>query len=141
DGVGPASIWFYRTSDAGRTWLLTKVPTGRMAVGANDAAVGPVWWVTGLTGSPDFTASSDSGATWSTRTPSGLPFGDPIWFSFVDATHAAAVARPEVDSVLLLSSDGGRTWRTADFDDGRAKVPGDPFFDSAAVQSLAMNFM
>jgi photosystem II stability/assembly factor-like uncharacterized protein len=139
------SVWFYHTSDAGRTWSLVKkeapVEDGYMPI----VAVGRQWAMQSSSGQA-VTVSGDLGATWTEVDEAGLPGDAEIvprfaWLDFADADHAALVLnRADAPSVLMLSSDGGRSWRPADFGDARAKVPANSTLDPATAEYVASWF-
>jgi hypothetical protein len=143
DGSGtPPAIWFFRTSDAGRSWTVVKRPTLYPAGPVPAALVGREWATTGLDGYDGMTVSSDFGASWQRVAWSGLPPNSPpSWLDFADEDDAAATvfAEPGVYA-LMLSSDGGLTWHPADFGNARAKVPADPVQDPVAARNTADDF-
>jgi hypothetical protein len=138
--------WFYRTSDAGRTWTVTKVDRQMPSLGADfmvGDVVGPVWTVI----DPAFTAgrtSSDFGASWSSFGSAGVPSNSPwLWLSFSDARHGAGciyVGEYLPSRVLMLTSDGGQSWQPADFGDARTRASADPASDQAVAQAMAADF-
>ena len=143
--VGPA-VWFYRTSDAGRSWTLVKKPTlWPVASLPSTVLVGREWAVPGDGGPYGLTASGDFGASWADVPGFGMPENGAFqWVDFTDATHGAAVvsAVPGASFArsLMLSSNGGRTWHAADYGDARAGVPANATLDSAAAGNLADEF-
>jgi photosystem II stability/assembly factor-like uncharacterized protein len=140
----PPAVWFYRTSDAGRSWTLVKQPTQNPMMGMEfpEALAGREWAAIWLDGFDGMTTSSDFGASW-TRIPwSGLPPNSPpLWIDYADKDHAAATIFAEPGRyALMLSSDGGRTWQPADFGDARTKVSADPARDEVTAESAAEDF-
>jgi photosystem II stability/assembly factor-like uncharacterized protein len=140
------AVWFYRTSDGGKTWTLAKTPSIGPPMGnfPPGALVGKVWAAIGITGNAFFglRESSDFGASWTEVPGFGMPQNTSfIWVDFTDATHAAATtfAAPGAYA-LMLSGDGGRTWHAADFGNARAKVPSDPSRDPAAATMTVNDF-
>jgi len=144
-GVGPA-VWFYRTSDAGRSWTLVKKPTAwPVASLPSTVLVGREWAVPGDGGLYGLTVSGDFGADWIDVPGFGMPENGAFqWVDFTDATHGAAVvsAVPGASFArsLMLSSNGGRTWHAADYGDSRARVPANATLDPAAAGNLADEF-
>jgi hypothetical protein len=138
------SIWFYRTSDAGKSWVLVKQPT--MNVLMMDfypgVLVGREWAAIWLDGFEGLTSSSDFGASWSRIPWSGMPPNSPpLWLDFTDKDHAfATVFAGPGSRALMVSTDRGRTWHPADFGDARAKVPADATQDPATAKNLANDF-
>jgi hypothetical protein len=144
NGSGQPAMWFYRTSDEGRSWTVVKrtVRDPTMGLGFPQALVGPEWAAVWLDGLDGMTTSSDFGATWSKIEWSGLPQNSPpLWLGFTDASHGVAeiLAGPGIYG-LMLSSDGGRTWHAADFGDARAKVPANSAQDPATAKKTADGF-
>jgi hypothetical protein len=137
------SIWFYRTSDAGKSWVLVKQPT--MNVLMMDfypgVLVGREWAAIWLDGFEGLTASSDFGATWSRIAWSGMPPNSPpLWLDFTDKDHGFATVFAGPGSyALMLSSDGGRSWHPADFGNARTKVSSTSA-DPTAAKNLAEEF-
>lgn len=119
-----------------------KPGTWQTAVLGRNRAILPV------SGSTRLATSSDSGATWTEVPGLGLPavgvYVSPFgWVDFTDVDHAAALINynPTLSfngtGPLMLSSDGGRTWRPADFGNSRATVPADAVLDPAAAENSA----
>lgn len=142
----PPADWYYRTSDAGRSWSVVKRSTLNPVMGTPlpfpVALVGREWAVIGMDGFDGLTVSADFGITW-TRTPwTGMPPNSPpAWLDFTDPSHAAARAFVATGTyALLLSADGGRTWRPADFGDARARVRANRSQDPGAAASTATEF-
>jgi hypothetical protein len=138
--------WFFRTDDAGKTWtsaaFVRHMPILGPSFGA-DAMVGPVWGVLGDSDLASLDLSSDFGATWAQISPSGMPSNQLWhWVAFGDATHGAAriFVNEGHSDVLLLTSDGGRTWLPADFSSARAAVSAAPASDSETATRLAADF-
>ena len=138
------SIWFYRTSDAGKSWVLVKQPTMNVLMMDFYPSVltGREWAAIWLDGFEGLTTSSDFGASWSRIPWSGMPPNSPpLWLNFTDKDHAfATVFAGPGTRALMLSTDGGRTWHPADFGDARAKVPADATQDPATAKNLADDF-
>jgi hypothetical protein len=157
----PASqtVWFYRTSDAGRSWTLVKQPTmiGLMMDFYPGVLAGREWATVWQDGFEGLTTSSDFGASWSRLPWSGMPANKPpLWLDFTDKDHAfatvfadagaatadasgAAVTASGGARTLMQTSDGGRTWHAANFGDARAKL-GANSGDPNAVKSVAVNY-
>lgn len=148
-------IWFYRTSDGGRSWTLTKVTAQMPAMGSGDASVGRQWAIVGqwgnrAPGSPgafdfgDLSVSTDFGATWTDVTGSGIPANEMwFWLDFTDKDHGAGTifGSPSGPTVLLLTSDGGKTWHPASFGDARAHVMEDQTIDAAQAATVAQDYL
>jgi photosystem II stability/assembly factor-like uncharacterized protein len=144
-------LWIYRTADVGRTWTLEK-SSGHRFRRQVDVGLGRIWTI--VSGSTTTELSSDSGATWSETPGIGLPEdGQASWVDFTDRDHGVALVDYKLDQQplntngylimrgpLMLSSDGGRTWRAADFGSSRAAVPASEALDPAAAQQTAYNF-
>jgi photosystem II stability/assembly factor-like uncharacterized protein len=135
-------IWFYRTSDAGRSWTLVKEPAGFPVMDFPPAAlVGREWAVIGNRGLFSMTVSSDFGASWTDVPGFGMPENTSfIWVDFADKNRGVAMVLPSrAPMALMLSSDGGRTWHAANFGDARAKL-GANSGDPNAVKNVAVNY-
>jgi photosystem II stability/assembly factor-like uncharacterized protein len=143
------TVWFYRTSDAGRSWTLAKKAV-HAGASVNDplAMVGLEWAIIGTNTVTGLTTSGDSGASWTDVPGSGLPDDGKIspmfdWVDFTDRDHAAATVNSDqvvYGAPLMLSSDGGRTWHPANFGDARAKVGPDPALDPTTAQEAVDEF-
>lgn len=141
--VQPA-VWFYRTSDAGRSWTVFKEPAQFPIDPLKpEALVGRQWAVVGTNRSLfGLTVSSDFGASWTDVPGFGMPEHTSfLWIDFTDKNHAVATvfAAPGSDA-LMLSTDGGLTWHAADFGDARAKVPANSAQDPVAARNRAEDF-
>ncbi|AQS66476.1 hypothetical protein [Streptomyces pactum] len=121
------------TSDGGRSWRV--LPSGGMPVAQDGEAAfaasgqclvasGPkdVWLATGGAARARVLHSADRGLTW-TATDAPVPGGDPargvFALAFRDRAHGLAVGgdfRPGQTSArsAARTTDGGRTWRSAD---------------------------
>jgi photosystem II stability/assembly factor-like uncharacterized protein len=140
------AVWFYRTSDAGRTWTLAKTPSMGPPMGnfPPGALVGREWAAIGTSTNGFFglRESSDFGATWTEVPGFGMPQNSAfMWVDFTDAGHGVAeiLAGPGIYA-LMLSSDGGRTWHAADFGGARAKVPANAATDPASARQVVVDF-
>jgi photosystem II stability/assembly factor-like uncharacterized protein len=139
---GEDAVWFYRTSDAGRSWAVVKKAIDFPMIDFPPAsAVGQVW-AARMLGNYKWTVSGDFGASWTEVSGSGLPPNTQfLWFDFADASHGVGtVFAAPGSNALMLSSDGGQTWHAADFGDARAKVPSDPSQDPAAATKTVNDF-
>jgi photosystem II stability/assembly factor-like uncharacterized protein len=143
----PQVLWFYSTSNGGRSWTLTMKQT-RISESSDPIAVlGQTWAITG-TGAPNaLTVSHDAGASWTEAPGFGLPESTDVHpmfgsLDFSDRDHAAAAINYSAESgaALMLSSDAGRSWRPADFGAARAHVPANPGQDPATAQGTANSF-
>jgi photosystem II stability/assembly factor-like uncharacterized protein len=135
-------IWFYRTSDAGRSWTLVKEPAGFPVMDFPPAAlVGREWAVIGNRGLFSMTVSSDFGASWTVVPGSGMPSNQAfLSVDLIDKDRGiATVFGTQGTRVLMQTSDGGRTWHPANFGDARAKL-GANSTDVNAVKNLAVNY-
>lgn len=138
----PPAIWFYRTSDAGRSWTVVKEPTEFPMMDFPPAAlVGRQWAVRDLS-LFGLTVSSDFGASWADVPGLGMPENTSfIWVDMTDKDHGVATVLAAPGALaLMLSSDGGRTWHPANFGAAKTKVPSDSVGDAAAAKSLAGDF-
>jgi photosystem II stability/assembly factor-like uncharacterized protein len=153
-GTQPA-VWFYRTSDAGRSWTVFKEPTELPPTSSFPGAIAGREWATigfffGLV------TSSDFGASWTAVPGSGMPANKPpLWLDFTDKDHGIATVFADAGAattdasgattgsggtrVLMQTSDGGRTWHPANFGDARAKL-GANSGDVDAVKNLSANY-
>ena len=149
-GNSPAA-WFYRTSDGGRSWTLVKHPSQNPMTGIPNpvpaALVGRAWAVVGTNTNGPFglTVSSDFGASWTDVPGVGMPENGAFeWVDFADKDHAIATVNALPTSsyarVLMLSSDGGRTWHPADFGNARANVPANSSLDPVAAGNIVDDF-
>ncbi len=139
-GTRPA-VWFYRTSDAGRSWTVFKEPTELPPTSDFPGAIAGREWAT--TGSfCSLVTSSDFGASWTAVQGSGMPENKPfLSVNLVDKDHGIATVFGGPGSrVLMQTADGGRTWHPADFGDARAKL-GANSEDVNAVKNLAANYV
>jgi photosystem II stability/assembly factor-like uncharacterized protein len=137
----PPAVWFYRTTDAGRTWTVVKKETDApMLDFPPSAAVGRVW-AARMFGNYSLTVSSDFGATWTSVAGNGMPDNTSfLTLDLTDRNHGlATVFAASGPRVLMLTPDGGRTWHPADFGDARASV-GANSNDPAQAASLAANY-
>lgn len=154
--IDTIAIWFYRTSDGGRTWSVSKEPRPYpLDPFAPNAAVGRVWAVIGIDSLFNLTISSDFGVSWTEVSGSGMPANSPfLTLEFVDRNHGVGTvfaggstscgsqcvtASGPSARVLMLTSDGGLTWHPADFGDARARVSSTSA-DPVAAANLAANF-
>jgi hypothetical protein len=142
--IDTIAIWFYRTSDAGRTWTLVKQPRHYPldSLTGDNAAVGRVWASLGEGGLFNMTVSSDFGASWTDAPGFGMP--DNTSFLTVDLIDKdngiATVFASQGARALMLTADGGRTWHAADFGDARAKVSSTSA-DPTAAANVAESYL
>ena len=141
--VQPA-MWFYRTSDAGRSWTVAKEPLQNPVSPLEPGAlVGRVWAAVGTNGGLfGLSVSTDFGASWQDVPGFGMPESTAFdWLDFIDKDHAAATVFADPGTTaLMLSGDGGRTWHAANFGDARARVPANPAQDAIAARNTAVDF-
>jgi photosystem II stability/assembly factor-like uncharacterized protein len=142
NGTGtPPAMWFYRTSDSGRTWGVVKKTTDYpMLDFPPSASVGRVW-AARILGNYDLTVSSDFGATWTDVPGFGMLANTSfITLNLTDKDHGYATLLVGPGSyVLMLTSDGGRSWHPANFGDARARV-GASSNDPTQAANLAANY-
>jgi photosystem II stability/assembly factor-like uncharacterized protein len=141
-GTQPA-VWFYRTSDAGRSWTVFKEPTEWPPTSNFPGAIaGREWATTGsnTNGLFGLLTSSDFGASWTAVPGSGMPPNQAfVSVDLIDKDHGIATVFGAPGRVLMQTADGGRTWHPADFGDARAKL-GANTSDPNAVKNLAANY-
>jgi photosystem II stability/assembly factor-like uncharacterized protein len=141
--IDTIAIWFFRTGDDGRSWSVVKEPRPYPLdpLLSDNATVGRAWTVMGVGGFFNVTVSGDYGATWVDAGGAGMP-GNTAFLSLVmvDSTHGVATvfAAPGT-RVLMLTSDGGRTWRPANFGTARARL-GVNSGDETQASNLAGNY-
>jgi photosystem II stability/assembly factor-like uncharacterized protein len=142
-GTEPA-VWFYRTSDAGRSWTVFKEPTEWPPTSELGAVAGREWATIGSNRNGFFglVTSSDFGASWTDVPGSGMPENTSfLSVDLIDKDHGiATVFGAPGTRVLMQTSDGGRTWHPANFGDSRAKL-GANSGDVNAVKNVAANYM
>ena len=141
--VDTIAIWFFRTADAGRSWSVFKEPRPYPLdpLLSDNATVGRVWTVIGVDGLFNVLVSGDYGATWVHAGGAGMPANTTfLSLDMFDQTHGVATvfAGPGT-RVLMLTSDGGRTWHPADFGDARARL-GSNSGDATQAANLAGNY-
>jgi len=142
-GTKPA-VWFYRTSDAGRSWTVFKKPTEWPPTSNEPGAIAGKQWATigsNKNGFFGLVTSSDFGASWTDVPGSGMPENTSfLSVDLIDKDHGiATVFGAQGTRVLMQTSDGGRTWHPANFGDSRAKL-GANSGDVDAVKNLALNY-
>ncbi|HEY7201479.1 MAG TPA: sialidase family protein [Candidatus Dormibacteraeota bacterium] len=122
--LGPSDR-FGISDDAGRTWRTVPQPTTLLGAPLDVRPSGPFfldaadgWWFGPRPGTGQGTLwrTVDGGRTWSDLAPSGMPLADqhPLQPVFIDAVHGAVVIAadgPDVLPALLVTRDGGRSWR------------------------------
>jgi hypothetical protein len=142
-------MWFYSTTDAGRSWTLVKKQIQILEYSDPIARLGREWTVTGTKPPAGLTVSSDSGVSWTDVPGLGLPVDSQVrplfaWLDFTDQNHAAALINYQAGAVtgnyLMLSSDGGTTWRPADFGSVKARVPANAAIDPATAKNTVDAF-
>jgi photosystem II stability/assembly factor-like uncharacterized protein len=141
--IDTIAIWFYRTSDAGRTWTVVKQPRHYPldALLGDNAAVGRVWATVGDGGLFNMTVSSDFGTSWTDVPGFGMPDNTSfLTVALIDKDHGmATVFASQGTRALMLTADGGRTWHAADFGNARAKVSSTSA-DPTAASNEAENY-
>jgi photosystem II stability/assembly factor-like uncharacterized protein len=140
--IDTIAIWFYRTSDGGHSWSLFKEPRHYpLNPMTNNASVGQVWASVGDGGFFRMTVSSDFGASWTSVPGYGMPDNtDFLTVDLVDKSHGfATVFAAPGTRILMLTSDGGRTWHAADFGDARARL-GANSGDATQAANIAGNY-
>jgi photosystem II stability/assembly factor-like uncharacterized protein len=142
NGTGtPPAIWFFRTADAGRTWMAVKKETDLPMLDFPPfAAVGRVW-AARMSGNYNLAVSGDFGATWTSVPGLGMPDNTSfLSLDMFDANHGfATVFAASGTRCLMLTSDGGRSWHPADFGDARARL-GSNSGDPVEAAQLAANY-
>ncbi len=141
----PPAVWFYRTSDGGRSWTLVRRPTRDPMMGGSSfpqVLAGREWAAIWLDGFDGMTTSDDFGSSWSRVAWSGVPANSPpLWLAFSDKDHAVATVLAEPGTYALMqSTDGGRTWHPASFGDARARVSSKSA-DPTAAQNIAAEYV
>jgi hypothetical protein len=145
----PQTLWFYSTTDAGRSWTLVKKQIQISESSDPIARLGHEWALTGMKAPTGLTVSGDSGASWTYVPGLGLPETSEIhplfsWVDFTDQSHAAALinylAGAVTGNYLMLSSDGGITWHPSDFGNVKARVPANAAIDPATAQNTVNAF-
>ncbi len=138
------AIWFYRTSDAGRSWTLVRQPSqsATMMPLMRAALVGREWAVLAPQSLFGLSVSDDFGASWTVVPGSGMPENQTyIWVDLIDKSHGVATVLAAPGTLaLMLSSDGARSWHPADFGDALAKVPSSSAQDAATAKKVADDF-
>jgi photosystem II stability/assembly factor-like uncharacterized protein len=103
------------TTDGGRHWIMQDA--GKLDLTSVDFISSQVGWAVGLR---TVLATTDGGAHW-TALPEPCPLIRSVHFVTPDVGFAVAgggaaidvnVETPEVGAVVLITSDGGRSWRT-----------------------------
>ncbi len=137
----PPAIWFYRTSDAGRSWTVFKEPTDFPMLDFPPAALVGRQWAARMLGNYNLAVSSNFGVSWTAVAGSGMPENTSfLWVDLIDKDRGiATVFGGPGTHVLMQTADGGRTWHPANFGDARAKV-GANSTDVDAVKNLAVNY-
>lgn len=106
-------LTIYRSTDHGRTWKRASSspnPSGGSAFAAVDATH---WLVATGTG---WHRTADSGRTWASFTPKGLPRAGHSSVELSDADHGVALVATgafTTPSDLFVTVDGGTTWTAA----------------------------
>jgi len=138
----PPAMWFYRTSDAGRSWTVVKKPTDFPMMDFPPAALVGRQWAARMLGDYRLAVSGDFGASWTDVPGSGMPENSSfLSVDLIDKDHGiATVFGTPGTRVLMQTSDGGRTWHAANFGDARAKL-GANSGDVNAVKNVAANYM
>ncbi len=137
----PPAMWFYRTSDAGRSWTVVKKPTDFPMMDFTPAALVGRQWAAKMLGNYRLAVSGDFGASWTDVPGSGMPENTSfLSVDLIDKDHGiATVFGTQGTRVLMQTSDGGRTWHAANFGDARAKL-GANSGDPNAVKNVAVNY-
>jgi len=116
DGEGHPVTLVFGSRDAGQTWSrLAALPV--LLAGPIDF-VDASHWLAVRQGLPTVVdVTDDGGATWTILPTAGLSTGGLEWIAMLDALRGAGVLLLEGNSsrpaMLVLTSDGGRTWAPA----------------------------
>jgi photosystem II stability/assembly factor-like uncharacterized protein len=139
---------FEVTDDGGRTWHPLVLPGGGVGtIGLPtflDTEHG--WWVQGLgsdgIGGPRPVAlwrTNDRGGKWERLDASGVPAaGGQIGLRFLDPRHGVMVVNSPPNSSLLVTDDGGETWRAASSFDSPGLGIKEPAWASVYVHGRRM---
>jgi photosystem II stability/assembly factor-like uncharacterized protein len=115
-GVGDPYTRIERTTDNGRTWAQAAYRPNVQAVGL--AILGASDWIMPVVNPTEVDVTADGGATWKTLSAGGAwDQTFPTWTAALGEGRAvvlAPIANRADLSALLLTEDGGRTWRQLD---------------------------
>jgi photosystem II stability/assembly factor-like uncharacterized protein len=112
---GQPGSWIETTTDGGRSWSEAASRPGIDATGAT--MLDSSHWLMAQVNPTLVAESVDRGSTWQTVASDGVwPAVFPVWIHAFDASTAAAFVQGSGDPAsavyaLLLTTDGGRTWR------------------------------
>jgi hypothetical protein len=114
----PATSIVWRTNDGGATWLVGSLPDGLTSAGPLSCPDSLHCWI--VAGSyakgsnSQLLGSSDGGASWSVRSPQGLPttisWGSVSCPTDDDCWLAGQTVGVSSKSVVYFTRDGGQTW-------------------------------
>jgi photosystem II stability/assembly factor-like uncharacterized protein len=102
----------YFTTDGGGTWVARNLPAGGSSKPLGAIAFSSLMdgWLVSSDGTVIY-RTSDAGQHWTSFRPTPQLTG-PQEVDVIDATHAIAVLNPSGrQDILLITTDGGRTWR------------------------------
>jgi photosystem II stability/assembly factor-like uncharacterized protein len=102
----------YTTTDGGTTWVPHRLPAGGWSQPLGDIAFSSLTdgWLISADGTLVY-RTADGGQNWTSFRPTPRLTG-PQGFDAIDAAHAIAVLNPSgSQDLLVVTSDGGRTWR------------------------------
>ncbi len=138
----PPAVWFYRTSDAGRSWNVFKKPTDFPMMDFPPAALVGRQWAARMLGNYNLAVSGDFGASWTDVPGTGMRENTSfLSVDLIDKDHGiATVFGGPGTRVLMQTSDGGRSWHAANFGDARTKVPADSAQDRITAKGKAEEF-
>lgn len=116
--IGGATSIVWRSDDGGATWLVGSLPDALTSAGPLSCPDSLHCWIVagsyGKVSNNQLLESTDGGASWSVRTPQGLP--TTISWSSVscpadeDCWLAGQTVGASSESVVYFSGDGGQTW-------------------------------
>jgi photosystem II stability/assembly factor-like uncharacterized protein len=116
--IGGTTSIVWRTDDGGTTWLVGSLPDGLTSAGPLSCPDSLHCWIVagsyGKGSNIQLLESIDGGASWSVRSPQGLPtaiaWGSVSCPTDDDCWLTGQTVGPSSESVVYASSDGGQTW-------------------------------
>jgi len=114
----PATSIVWRTDDGGATWIVGSLPDGLTSAGPLSCPDSLHCWIVaasyGKGSNSQLLESTDGGASWSVRSPHGLPttinWGSVSCPTVDDCWLVGQTVGVSSKSVVYASSDGGQTW-------------------------------
>jgi len=118
DPIGPATSIVWRTEDGGATWLMSSLPDDLTSAGPLSCPDNLHCWIVagsyGKGSNLQLLESSDGGASWSVRSPQGMPttinWGSVSCPTVDDCWLAGKTVGANSESVVYFSNDGGQAW-------------------------------